>query len=126
MASGARPRDIYKPPCIVRFIKNKMFVGMKNRVEIFDSMTNHIKQWSNTACGFVNDVSCIHDKSVVLICRNGLFNVDTNGKVITQIDSGDYKSGAYHDGKLFVSRYNSNIIITYAYNRSWKKYAKMN
>ena len=113
--------DLKDIPWVVRFIDNKLFIGMQNMIDIFDLNLKIIHQWSNNAWGCVNDVAGLPDRTSVLVCYNGLFHVDSNGKEIIKIDSGNYRSGPYHDGKLYVYDCDSNTIIVYEYSRLWKK-----
>ena len=117
--------DLPNIPSVVRFIDNKLWVGMDSRVDIFDFNLNPMNQWSNTEWGHVKDVAGLHDKSVVIACHRGLFHVNSNGKEIKTIDFGFYDCAAYHDGKLYVYNYRSNEITIHACDRAWKEQARI-
>ena len=108
-------------PICVRYIVDKFRVGLQNRLEIFDTDLKLITKLSNTDWGNVNDIACVPDNDMVLVCTRGLFHVDSIGNVISIIGSGNYKSGVYHNGTLYVYEDDSASIQTYKYNDSWER-----
>ena len=96
--------------------------GYYKRISIFKLNLKRITKWKNAAWGFVNDVRY---KSVVIVSSNGLFHFDSKGRQTSEIDSGEYNSGVYHNRTLYVYEINSNTIRTYAYNCSWNTTTRM-
>ena len=112
-------QTIQNYPYVVRFLDNKLWVGMCHKVSIYKLNLKRIGKWKNIAQSCLSDVADVLDKSVVIVSISGLFHVNSKGKQISKIDSGKFNSGVYHNGTLYAYEINLNTIKTYAYNRSW-------
>ena len=109
--------DLPTEPGCVRFIDEKLWVGIRNAVKIFDLDLKLVNEWTDKEWNYVNDIVQIAEKDFVIIGSKCLFHVNSNGTMIDKIDSGIFSSGAYHNGSLYVYEYNLNSVIVYTYNK---------